>query len=329
MSGKHFYGGQAVIEGVMMQAPDRWALAVRRADGKVALYTRHHVMLSHKHRWLRLPLVRGNAALYDALATAWHGLQLSAEVAMADAAAECGSSPEQPKWMLTATALLAAALGIGLFVLLPTWATDWARAGRQLGPIANNAIEAAVRLAVIVGYIAAVGLRSEIRRIFQYHGAEHATINCYEAGEEVTPDNALRFSTLHPRCGTSFLLTVIVVKLFVNCFLGWPVLWERMLLRIAVLPVVAGLAYEVIYFAGRRRGTVFAQALAAPGLLLQALTTRRPTPDQVEVAIYALSAVAPDVPLPANFPPPEPLPRIEHTERAKACPDLSATTGPE
>ncbi len=325
----HFYGGQAVIEGVMMRAPDRWAVAVRRQSGAVALHVRPQAQLSHKRRWLRWPLIRGNIALYEALALGWHGLQLSAEIAMADAAPTNKPAAPQPRWMMTLSALFAAALGIGLFILLPTWATDWVGGVRAMGAVASNAVEAVVRLAVILGYILAVGLLPDIRRVFQYHGAEHATINCYEAGEPVTPENAVRFSPLHPRCGTSFLLTVIVVKLVVNCFLGWPVLWQRLLLRIAVLPLVAALAYEVIYFAGRHRNSLVAKLLAGPGLALQALTTRRPTRDQVEVAIYALAAVADDVPLPPGLPPPEPWPPDQQREAAAELPPQHAQTDGE
>jgi uncharacterized protein YqhQ len=201
---------------------------------------------------------------------------------------------------------VAIAVAVGLFILLPTWAADWFRSGRQAGAVTSNVIEAAVRLAVIVGYIAGVGFLPDIRRVFQYHGAEHAVINCFEAGDRVTPENVLKYGVLHPRCGTSFLLTVIVVKLVVNCFLGWPDLWVRMLLRVAVLPLVAALAYELVLFAGRRRNSLFAHALAVPGMTLEMLTTRAFDIKQAEVAIQALAAVAPGVSLPEGLEPPRP-----------------------
>ncbi|MCX7598967.1 MAG: DUF1385 domain-containing protein [Armatimonadetes bacterium] len=304
---QHFYGGQAVIEGVMMRAPERWAVAVRRASGRVSLLVREQPALARRHAWARWPLIRGNVGLYEALALGWNSLQASAQMALEDAPGQPASKPSS-RLLVALSGILAAGLGIGLFILLPTWSADWFGGGRGLGPVAANVVEGLVRLAVLISYIALVGLLPDIRRVFQYHGAEHATINCFEAGEPVTPENVLRFSTLHPRCGTSFLLTVIVVKLVVNCFLGWPVLWLRFALRLAVLPLVAALAYEAIYFAGRHRDSLLARLLALPGMALERLTTRAFTRDQAEVAIYALSAVADGVPLPPDFPRPEPWP---------------------
>lgn len=304
---QHFYGGQAVIEGVMMRAPERWAVAVRRASGRVSLLVREQLALARRHAWARWPLTRGNVSLYEALALGWHSLQASAQMALEDAPGQPAEKPSG-RFLAALSGVLAAALGIGLFILLPTWSADWFGGSRGLGPIGANVVEGLVRLAVLITYIALVGLLPDIRRVFQYHGAEHAAINCFEAGQPVTPDNVMRFSTLHPRCGTSFLLTVIVVKLVVNCFLGWPVLWLRFVLRLAVLPVVAALAYEAIYFAGRHRDSLLARLLALPGMALERLTTRTFTRDQAEVAIYALSAVAESVPLPSDLPPPDPWP---------------------
>jgi len=303
VSKKVFYGGQAVIEGVMMRAPDRWAVAVRRIDNSVSLYLRNQPALATISKWARWPIVRGNVALYESIALGWNALQISASMAMEDALPD-KSTHETSRWMIVLTGLGAFVLAMGLFVLLPTYSVDWLGVGRKAGPVVNNVVEGGVRLAVILAYIIAIGFMRDIRRVFQYHGAEHATINCYEHGEPVTPDNVLRHSVLHPRCGTSFLLTVIVVKLVVNCFLGWPNPWLRGVLRIAVLPLVAALAYEVIYFAGRHRDSLFARAMAVPGMALESLTTRAFSRDQAEVAIHALSAVAPDVPLPADMKPP-------------------------
>lgn len=288
----------------MMRAPDRWAVAVRLSSGEVAVHLRDQPALATRHRWARWPVIRGNIALYEAVALGWAALQTSAQIAMEEAAPQ-QAGQRGSRFLIVLSGIVAVVVAIGLFVLLPTFATDLFRRGGQVGTVASNAIEGALRLAAIIGYIAGVGLLPDIRRVFQYHGAEHAAINCYEAGQPLTPDNVLRFSVLHPRCGTSFLLTVIVVKLVVNCFLGWPDLWLRALLRIAVLPLVAALAYEVIYLAGRQREMLWARLLALPGLLLERLTTRRPSRDQAEVAIYALAAVAPDAQLPAELPPPK------------------------
>lgn len=324
---QHFYGGQAVIEGVMMRAPERWAVAVRRASGRVSLLVREQLALARRHAWAGWPLIRGNVALYEALALGWNSLQASAQMALEDAPGQPTKKPSGH--VLTAlSGILAALLGIGLFILLPTWSADWF-GGRALGPIGANVVEGLVRLAVLIAYIGLVGLLPDIRRVFQYHGAEHAAINCFEAGEPVTPDNVMRFSILHPRCGTSFVLTVIVVKLVVNCFLGWPVLWLRFVLRLAVLPLVAALAYEAIYFAGRHRDSLLARLLALPGMALERLTTRAFTRDQAEVAIYALAAVATGVPLPPNLPPPDPWPapvasQLSHEACAADVPLASA-----
>jgi uncharacterized protein YqhQ len=300
----HFYGGQAVIEGVMMRAPDRWAVAVRRAGGRVSLFLREQAALGRKYRWARLPLIRGNVGIYESVAMGWQSLQASASMAMDDALPEGAKKPKGAT-IGVLSGVAAAVLGVGLFLLLPTAATDWITGGHAPGPIAKNAVEGGVRLAIVLLYIAGVGLMPDIRRVFQYHGAEHAAINCYEAGEPVTTDNVMRHSVLHPRCGTSFLLTVVVIKVIVNCFLGWPALWLRMVLRIVVLPLVAALAYEAIYYAGRHRDGLFARLLAVPGMAMELLTTRRHSRDQAEIAIYALSAVAPDVPLPDGLAPAE------------------------
>lgn len=329
----HFYGGQAVLEGVMMRAQDAYATAVRRLDGSVIVGRRALHTLSQRFAWARWPLVRGNVALIDSFTLGYESLMFSGNVALEDeaqhrepehepAAAEAQlhdaavtegrQAQSVGEYALWLSMLPALALGIGLFVLLPSWAVDWFLGAEQatvtgdFGAVfLRNLVEGVLRLIVIIGYIVAISFIPYIRRVFEYHGAEHAVINAYEQSGEVSVAAGLAHSPLHPRCGTAFLLVVIVVKMLLNCFLGWPVLWLRLLLRIAVLPPIAGIAYEVIYYAGRHRNSLLARALAAPGLLMQKLTTRPPAPDQVEVAIYALAEVAPDVSLPEGFPEPE------------------------
>lgn len=367
----HFYGGQAVLEGVMMRSKTAYATAVRRADGSVVVGRRYIRTLAQRWRWARWPLVRGNFALLDSLALGMESLGFSANIAVQDeeqAAAEraaAGAGPGTPtapprvrqatpeaiqaardalqaareapepepeadappaeeaparsagmsSAMLWLSMVPALAIGIGLFVLLPTWAVGWLLGADALAIESANAadiflrnlVEGVIRLVLILGYMAGISLMPAIRRVFQYHGAEHQTINAFERGLEVTVANALGTSPLHPRCGTAFLLVVIVVKIIVNCFLGWPVLWLRLLLRLAVLPLIAGVGYEVIYYAGRHREGLLARALAWPGLMLQRLTTRRAAQDQVEIAIYALAAVAPEVKLPIGL---EPAPEV-------------------
>ncbi len=295
----------------MMRAPERWAVAVRRTGGRVSLFLRDQMALGRKYSWARWPLVRGNVGIYESIGMGWTSLQTSASMAMDDALPEGAKKPGAATIGIL-SGVLAAVVGIGLFILLPTVATGWIVGVHApvtphdvQGSIIKNAIEGGVRLVIILLYIGGVGFMPDIRRVFQYHGAEHATINCYEAGEPVTVDNVLRFSPLHPRCGTSFLLTVVFVKLVVNCFLGWPALWLRMILRILILPLVAALAYEAIYYAGRHRDGLFARILSAPGMAVELLTTRRHNREQSEIAIYALAAVAPDVPLPEGLEPAE------------------------
>jgi uncharacterized protein YqhQ len=195
-------------------------------------------------------------------------------------------------WMGLSTALALVA-GVGLFIVLPTLVPRWIWGSQTAGlgahSIMLNAVEGGVRLAVIVLYIVGISLLKYVRRVFEYHGAEHATINCYEAGEPITVDNCARYSPLHPRCGTAFLLVVVVVKILVGCFFGWPAAWLRIVLRLAALPVVAGVAYEILRWAGRHRNSLVARALSGPGLALQMLTTRRPDREQLAVAIYALA----------------------------------------
>lgn len=342
---QHFYGGQAVLEGVMMRAKTVYATAVRRIDGSIIVGTRELSTLSQRYGPARWPLVRGNVALIDSLTMGLESLTFSGNVALEDeargrtpdhelspgerqardvGAADAGdgddaegadedaaaeSLGETALWL---TMIPAMAIGIGLFVLLPAWAVDWfmgaeeATVGGAPGDVfLRNLLEGGLRLLVIVGYIGGISLIPYVRRVFEYHGAEHATINTFEDTGTVTVQSGLEHSPLHPRCGTAFLLVVIVVKILVNCFLGWPTLWLRLLLRLAVLPPIAGVAYEVIRWAGRHRGSVLSRALAAPGLLLQKLTTRRPNAEQIATAIYALATVAPEVDLPEGFAEPE------------------------
>ncbi|HCA46580.1 MAG TPA: DUF1385 domain-containing protein [Armatimonadetes bacterium] len=329
---KHFYGGQAVLEGVMMRSKTEYATAVRRLDGSVVVGMRQLSTWSQRFRWARLPFIRGNVAMVDSLTMGLESLTFSGNVALEDEAqhlepdhalsdaekqthavaaveAKESSLGEKALWL---TMIPAFALGIGLFVLLPAWAVDWilgtaqASVTEDFGTVlARNLLEGGLRLLAIVGYILAISLMPYVRRVFEYHGAEHATINAFEDTGKVDVQSALTHSPLHPRCGTAFLLVVILVKIIVGCFLGWPELWLRLILRLAVLPPIAGIAYEIIYLAGRHRGGLLEKVLAGPGLLMQKLTTRHADREQVEIAVYALAAVAPEVELPEGLPQPE------------------------
>lgn len=349
-----FYGGQAVIEGVMMRGADKYAVAVRRADGEIVLAQKNIENFGEKHKWAKWPLVRGNVALIDSLILGFAGLQFSADVLAqeeheklaAEAAAKDSDGEDKPEGeaeqaeappgnpgeqeaarglgplLMGLTTLIAFALAIGLFILLPTWIVDWllgkaAEEATYGDSVLRNLIEGGIRLLVVVLYILAISLMKYVRQVFEYHGAEHATINCLESGEEVTQANCLKHSVLHPRCGTAFLLVVIVVKIIFGCFFGWPVLWLRMLIRLALLPIVAAIAYEVIRWAGRHRDSAFSRVLAAPGMLMQVLTTRRPDESQLQVAMYSLAAIASEFDLPADWPPARRLPIPLHAKLEK------------
>lgn len=347
---KHFYGGQALMEGVMMRGTDVWGAAVKRQDGTMAVIRQGIWDLTHRYRWAKWPLIRGNVALVDTLNLGIRSLIFSFNVLVEEqmeqerreqeaAAAAQATEPPSPTenkrrgkrhkapkkqadtgWLAWAAMLPSLVLGVGLFIILPTRLVDWIPLVSELGPIGKNCVEGVVRLAGILGYIAAISLLPDIRRIFEYHGAEHATINCYEDGKPVTLETCRAYSALHPRCGTAFLLVFIAVKILVGIFLGWPDFWLRMVLRVATIPVVAAVAYEIIRYGGRHRDSLVARVLAQPGLLMQRLTTRQPSDDQLRVAIYALSTVAPEVPLPQGFP----LPTTAAPD-GKLLPDVAAT----
>jgi uncharacterized protein YqhQ len=340
---QHFYGGQAIIEGVMMRGKDTWAAAVRRQDDTVVVTRQPVRAFFQKPTWARWPLIRGNFALVEALSLGISSLMFSFNVlveeeteranaeAEAKHAAAAEAEPEQPThanpadpgaespakqrgkkppkkhetsgWLVWLSLIPAFALGIVLFILLPAWVPDWLHAG-GIGPTAKNGIEAVARIVAIIGYIVVISLMPDVRRVFMYHGAEHATINCFEAGLPVRSDSCIKFGPLHPRCGTSFLLLFIVIKLLLNIPLGWPDLWLRLLLRLAMIIPAAAISYEILRLGGKYRMSWFGRILAAPGMLLQRLTTRQPDEKQLQTAIYALAEVAPEVDLPPSLPQP-------------------------
>ena len=285
------YGGQAVIEGVMIRGRTHFGLAVRRQDGTIH---RHHEKLSNLYtgRLRRLPLVRGVLVLVESLALGIKVFQHSANVAVRDQQAD--DEKEMPGWALGATLLVSMVLGIGLFFLLPLFLVG------LIDPmissdLASNSIEGAFRLVILTGYVWAISLMRDIKRVFAYHGAEHMTVHAYEAGLPLVVDNVRKFGTPHPRCGTAFLMTVVLVSVIVFAFLQRPPMEWRILSRIVLLPVIASISYEVIRFSGAHQRWWLGQLIAKPGLLLQRLTTRPPDDSQIEVAICAMEiAIAAD-----------------------------------
>jgi uncharacterized protein YqhQ len=293
-------GGQAVLEGVMMRGVSTWAVAVRRpspeqlrggrlesdeaALGEIEVRSFPLVSVLKRHRWLRWPVIRGVVALAESLRIGFGALNISAN-------AQLPAGEEQISGGTWAgTVVLALTLAVGLFFLLPVGLTSIFRDALP-NSIVFVVVEKLIRIAIFLAYLLAISRMRDLQRVFQYHGAEHKVISCYEAGLELTPENAARFSRLHPRCGTSFLLVVMIVAVVVFAPLGtpaWPWLFGS---RILGIPLVAGLAFEVVKWFGRNRSERWVRALMLPGLKLQLLTTREPDRAQLAVAIAALQAV--------------------------------------
>ncbi|HWJ45462.1 MAG TPA: DUF1385 domain-containing protein [Gaiellaceae bacterium] len=281
-------GGQAVLEGVMMRGPSNWAVAVRKPDGEIAHVNQPIKSPMARHRIWRLPVVRGVVALGESLAIGFRALAISANYA----AQQEGEESEEAAVELTRGQLIFAfAIAIGFAILLfkvsPALITDWI--GIQAGWFVI--VEGLIRVTIFVLYLSAISLFPDLRRVFQYHAAEHKAINAYEAGEELKPETVQRHSLIHPRCGTAFLLWVMVIAIFVFAFFGRPAWYWLIATRVLLLPVIAGLAYELIRFAGKHQRNRILMTLLAPGLWLQRLTTRQPSLDQIEVSIRALKEV--------------------------------------
>lgn len=282
---KPFVGGQAVIEGVMMRGPEVIATAVREPSGNITIQQERLSSIADRYPILKKPMIRGVISLGESLIYGLKALSFSAQAAGEEE--ETLSTKE-----IALTMIFSLGLAILLFVIIPTYAAKYIHSAVTDSRILNT-FEGILRLVIFFLYIWGISLMKDIQRVFQYHGAEHKTIHAYEAGEELTVENIRKYSRLHPRCGTNFLLIVMVVSIIMFAFLGWPDLWLRILSRVVLLPVVAGIAYEIIRFAGRSKARWVACAIT-PGLWLQQLTTREPSDDQIEVAIAALNAVRPD-----------------------------------
>jgi len=286
MAGKFNYGGQALIEGVMMRGSGSVAIAVRNPEGSIVVREEPISATIYRGPLSRIPFVRGLGLLWDALGLGMRALTFSADVASGE---EEGGFEGPVVW---GTIALSLAIFIAVFFLGPAAAADGLH--RLLGlesSLLGNLIEGIVRLALIVGYIWVVGYLEDIRRVYAYHGAEHKTINAYEDGAALTPESVAAYSVEHPRCGTAFLFTVAVISVLIFSLLGRPPLWVRLLSRIALLPVIAGVAYEYIRFTARHINNPIVRIIAQPNLALQRLTTREPDAGMLEVAIVALKRV--------------------------------------
>jgi uncharacterized protein YqhQ len=281
-------GGQAVLEGVMMRGPGHWALAVRKPDGEIAEVQRPIKSLMARHWVWRLPVIRGVIALGESLAIGFRALAISANYAAQEEAEDGEVSTELTRGQLLFAFGIAIGFALLLFKVTPALLTSWL-------PIEDTGafviVEGLIKVVIFIAYLALISLLPDLRRVFQYHAAEHKVINAYEAGEELEPERVQRFSLIHPRCGTAFLLWVMVIAIFVFAFFGRPVWYWLIASRILLLPLIAGLAYELIRFAGKHSDNRVLMALLAPGLWLQRLTTRQPSLDQIEVSIRALKEV--------------------------------------
>jgi uncharacterized protein YqhQ len=279
----HFYGGQAVVEGVMMRGRAVWAVAVRKPDRELHIESHDIDSVARRHPILTKPILRGVIALGQALAIGFRALSVSARE----------SAPEDEQLssgQMAFSMVIAIVLFLGIFIVVPAVAFRWV-GGRVDSSILVNAGEGVFRVALFLGYLFLIGRTKEIRRVFAYHGAEHKTIAAYEHDEVLTPESVDRYSTLHVRCGTNFLLLVMVTTIFVFALFGNPGLWWRIGSRIVAIPIIAGFAFELLRLGARFPNSRLLHALMVPGLWLQKITTRPPDRDQIEVAIASFNEV--------------------------------------
>lgn len=276
------YGGQAVIEGVMMRGPVSRSIAVRRPDHTIVIDEKPVGSLTKRVPFLKWPAVRGVVALIEALVLGVEALAFSASQATGD---EEQLTPKE----IIVTIALSLGLAVLLFAVIPAASAYLLKIA--FGGFVQSIIEGLVRIAIFLAYIVAIGRLADIRRVFQYHGAEHKVINAFEAGDKLTVGQVQRYSTLHPRCGTSFLLIVMVISILIFSLLGKQALWWRIISKLFLLPAVAGISYELVKLSGRYASVPLCRILIAPGLWLQKLTTGQPDDGQVEVAISAFTAV--------------------------------------
>lgn len=307
------YGGQAVIEGVMMRGPNHFSVACRRENQEVVISTEPiEKSILGRLKWLNKPFLRGTLAMIDTMVLGMKALMFSANIAMEDA--EVADAAEKNKKRaeneaplveqdaapkkkavndiaLGATIFLGLGIGVVLFMLLPVALTIQLKKVSVDHRIWLGLTEGGIKIVLFVGYVWLISRMRDIRRVFEYHGAEHKIISVHEAGEELTVENANKHSTVHVRCGTSFLLVVLVTSILIFSLIPWETIFQRFVLKLALLPVVAGIAYEIIKFAGKRKESALLRVILWPGLLMQKLTTQQPSPDQIEIAITALKSV--------------------------------------
>ena len=287
-------GGQAVLEGVMMRSPQAWAITCRKPSGGLSTHSEPLERLSEKHPWMAWPVLRGVMTLGHAMALGFRALRFSANVQLDELQKDkTGKAPEKKfeisGWIATVNILFSVGFFIFMYKYLPLLATTELKKTHTTlnGQIMFNLIDGLIRLALFLLFIWGTSLLSDIRRVYQYHGAEHKTVFAFENGDPLETAAVQRYSTFHPRCGTSFLMTVMIISIFVYMLVPVHTFWARFAIRIALLPVITGVSYEIIRYASKHRKSLFA-VMTAPGLWLQRITTRPPTDEQAECAIHAL-----------------------------------------
>ena len=286
-------GGQAIIEGVMMQNGERVAVAVRRQADK-EIIVRDIPVRRRFPRLEKIPFIRGNFRLYDMLVLGLRGLNMSAKLAFPEEE-QLGKGES---WLTFTLAIL---IAVGGFIVLPLYLTNSVPSLRTGNSVLFNLVEGTIRIIFFLGYLYVISRMKDIHRVLQYHGAEHKTVYTYEAGEPLTVENARKYTTLHPRCGTAFLMIVLVISILVYSLVGNPTLWLKVLSRLLLLPVVAGVSYEALRFSGMHFDRPWVRILTKPGLWLQKLTTAEPTDDMLEVAIASLKRVTEPVEAPLQM----------------------------
>jgi uncharacterized protein YqhQ len=281
-------GGQAVMEGVMMCAPHSYCVAVRKASGEIVSETLSINRLSEKHKWMKLPIVRGLATIGHSLSLGMRALKFSANAALDDGSD--GKATEIPAWAMTIQALISVAFFIFMYKLVPLKLAELLSGRFPVfkGQILFNSVDGVIRLAIFVGFLYVLSRAKDIRRVFEYHGAEHKVVFNFESGREVNVENAQSFVTWHPRCGTSFMFVIMLFSTVIYTVIPTPPTFLlKFAERVVLLLPIAGLSYELIRFAAKRRGSLLA-TLAAPGLWTQRITTKPPSDEQAAVAIHAL-----------------------------------------
>ena len=292
-------GGQALIEGIMMKGPSKTATAVRKPDGEIEI-KESNINPIFKHKFFKLPLIRGSFVLIDALVSGVKELMYSAEFYGEDYEEDAIDKflkkvfkDKADTAIIYTSVILALVFSVVIFILGPTFLTNLLK-NLIKSSLLLNLVEGIVRVLMFVGYVYMVSKLEDIKRVFMYHGAEHKTIYCYEHGEELTVENVRKYSTLHPRCGTSFLINVLLISIIVFSFFGWPNPFLRLVIRLAMLPIIAGLSYELNRYVGRSSSdSIFTKIITYPGFLIQKITTKEPDDKMMEVAIAAMNKVIP------------------------------------